>query len=403
MIRLYLPRLSTLIVAVCVSSCLSAFGRAKELDLFTVEKSNFVDTIPIEYRKGQILVPVSIDGKKFRFCLDTGTNCFVFNADRDIPHRPAGIKEVVSDVSNLSKEHDLARVDSLYMGNILIKNITGLLSQQPIFSCYNDGLIGFNLIDKGYTIKIDLQNNLLIVTDKRKFFNHEKGICFKYITKSGQPYFKTNISGGGMVYSLFDTGRPTLFEMNKKEVYDFFAKRNNSKGDSDFLSQVVWSGYGVSKIGANGVTPAEEHVFMNLRNLSIGKLTLSNVNIEVKNGFCAYGSKILEYGSLIINPYNHTFTFQPYNKSDRISIDGKTTNLLFVVENNKTVVGLVNPQSEAYTKGARVGDELIEMDSMSISDFCTFSDMVWKNKNNPYYSLKLLDKSGHIKEMTIKR
>lgn len=24
-----------------------------------------------------------------------------------------------------------------------------------------------------------------------------------------------------MVYSLFDTGRPTLFEMNKKEVYDF--------------------------------------------------------------------------------------------------------------------------------------------------------------------------------------
>lgn len=191
--------------------------------------------------------------------------------------------------------------------------------------------------------------------------------------------------------------------MNKKEVYDFFAKRNNSKGDSDFLSQVVWSGYGVSKIGANGVTPAEEHVFMNLRNLSIGKLTLSNVNIEVKNGFCAYGSKILEYGSLIINPYNHTFTFQPYNKSDRISIDGKTTNLLFVVENNKTVVGLVNPQSEAYMKGARVGDELIEIDSMSISDFCTFSDMVWKNKDNPYYSLKLLDKSGHIKEMTIKR
>ena len=54
-------------------------------------------------------------------------------------------------------------------------------------------------------------------------------------------------------------------------------------------------------------------------------------------------------------------------------------------------------------KGARVGDELIEIDSMSISDFCTFSDMVWKNKDNPYYSLKLLDKSGHIKEMTIKR
>ena len=66
--RLLILLLLTMIGAV-------AFGQLKRYDAdFVLSKKNYLTTIPIEIERGQIYLSVDINGKTFRFKLDTGAS-----------------------------------------------------------------------------------------------------------------------------------------------------------------------------------------------------------------------------------------------------------------------------------------------------------------------------------------
>ena len=73
------------------------------------------------------------------------------------------------------------------MGNLLIENYPMIVEDaMKDYLCSKfDGVVGFNLVGKGLSFKLDTKDSLLIVTDRKKFFSvEEKGQpCAKYRTE----------------------------------------------------------------------------------------------------------------------------------------------------------------------------------------------------------------------------
>ena len=74
----------TLILIATIATNGMAFGNEKDYLSFDVKEKNFVDTIPIVYRYGQILMPVTIEGRVYNFLLDTGAGLGLINLPTDI-------------------------------------------------------------------------------------------------------------------------------------------------------------------------------------------------------------------------------------------------------------------------------------------------------------------------------
>ena len=156
----------TLILIATIATNSMAFGNEKDYLSFDVKEKNFVDTIPIVYRYGQILMPVTIEGRAYNFLLDTGAGLGLINLPTDIKFNESQKSISFSDANSQSLVRKTVTLPELKIGNLTLRNYPCVISKTP-FSCANDGIIGFNLIRKGIIIKIDLRGGHIILTDKK--------------------------------------------------------------------------------------------------------------------------------------------------------------------------------------------------------------------------------------------
>ena len=79
------------------------------------------------------------------------------------------IKTAMAPIS-LSKKNF---ADTIKMGNLQIDNYPMIVEDaMKDYLCGRfDGVLGFNLIGKGLSFKLDTKDSLLIVTDRKKFFS----------------------------------------------------------------------------------------------------------------------------------------------------------------------------------------------------------------------------------------
>ena len=74
MVSISVIRLRYLLLLVGSALAFTAFAQSNNSTYidFTIDRKDFVDTIPINYRRGQIILAVAIDGETYNLCLDTG-------------------------------------------------------------------------------------------------------------------------------------------------------------------------------------------------------------------------------------------------------------------------------------------------------------------------------------------
>ena len=97
------------------------------------------------------------------------------------------------------------------MGNLQIENYPLMIVEDAmkIYLCGRfDGVLGFNLVGKGLSFKLDTKDSLLIVTDRKKFFSEEeKGQpSAKYRTKQAYRPLVIVDTPLGFIETVFDTG-----------------------------------------------------------------------------------------------------------------------------------------------------------------------------------------------------
>ena len=348
-------------------SCASQAQLARYRCDFTLSRSNFVDSIAIEWERGQVLLPVEIGGKTYRFLFDTGAAQAVVYADSPIDgYRPAGIIRS-QDATGATDTVQLVTLPPVTLGHLTLTFCQATIHRRPVAGRKIDGIVGFDLINRGLSAKIDVRRRLLILTDRKDFFRNEHGFSARYKLKCHVPYVKVSPTGRYEEFTLFDTGSRSLYGMSRQS---FDACR--AKIGAETNSLIEGRSLGRHAMGHFGSERLHEVFFLHLPCLSAFDHAFCDVHTLTTQGESHLGAALLDYGAVIVLPHKKRICFQPYNQQVQTTVGNQQLDIAFVPENGMPSVGLIWEQGEPYRLGFRQGDIITKIDDTPILSFTQF-------------------------------
>ena len=359
---------------------------------FKVSATNFVDSVTIEWQGGQVYVPVSINGIMHRFLFDTGSGQAVIYKDRPIDGcRPAG-RIIAVDAISRRDTVDMVELPPLTIGTITLTGCQATVQNRVIKRRDIDGIIGFDIISKGLNTKIDVQNKLLILTDKKDFFDEEEGYETRYKLNFHVPYILLNPFGRFRELTLFDTGSRQFYAINRQSYDKGMQSPKNMQGVT-----VEGRTTGSHAIGNYGSEPEGDVLFLNLDAMRWGDFLFSDVSTITTQGGSHLGAALLDYGAVVFNPKRRRVRFEPYNGTSHCSVNNKSMDIAFVSANGRPIAGVVRSGSEPYICGFRSGDAIIAIDGRPVNTFAEFTN--WSFLRGREYTFTVMGRDGSLREV----
>lgn len=391
---------------------------------FGLSAENFCDTISIDVEDDLILMPVQIDNKVYRFCLDTGSSQGMVYANSSIPALVPLGNIISRDANNHVDTVQVVQLPPFTLNSlntsqeITISGYVASLMPRHSISDKYDAIIGFDLFNRGLCAKIDKQRGLLILTDEKKFFRAEEkvGYTLRYKLKWFVPYLYVSPFVRHTDEALFDTGSPSLYTMSRESFDEHLASdlANLHKNlGADIERQVEGRAEGHLSLGGFGLEKKDEVVFLHLDRLKWGDFAFTDLHTITTQGASKIGAQLLDFGSVIINPFRKHLTFQPYpsevpssgatgafrattDASDSlptgegwggasslptegsqggassVRVGNKQFSVAFVPYKGQATVGLIWEGSPPYKAGMRQGDIILQIDQRPIATFADF-------------------------------
>lgn len=340
-----------------------SFSQEVNFDSGKIKQKKYFEEIEIEMEHGHIIVPVTINNKKYRFLLDTGApNLISKKLFNELNLK--NTKEInILDSSNLTQKMEQTIVPKLQIGNLEFENQTALvfdIQNHDIFKCYNiDGFIGSNLL-KNSIIKISTINNKIILTDQIKLLNIKtKPSKLELISPQKSPFIKLNLKGNNNInatdFVLIDTGMCGFYDISNRGY--------NILKESSIFHEVS-SSEGVISMGINGIDKPSNQKLLYLKELKINNSILKNIMVETTNdNNSRIGIDFLKYGDLTIDFKNEKVYFESENI---ITLNSKVSRLNPIIIDKKLVVGIV--WDNELKKNIDYGDEIISINSILLKD-----------------------------------
>lgn len=380
--------LNKLILLVLISS--NIYSQNIDLNIGNIKSKKYYDEISFEFIKDKIIVPISIQGKEYRFLLDTGAPNII-STEIDNLINPKLIQIIpVSDASGNKENLKVVSVKNLMLGSIEFMNTATLvydLNSNPIFKCFKiDGFIGSNMLRKSI-IQIDSKKQKLTLTNSQKklSLNKEESIKIKLIGNQSSPYIWINLKGvdDGREHVLIDTGMDGIYDISKRN-YEIFKKRK--------IFNVTGKSHGASSLSLFGDVPMNEHYKLVLPSLKLVDTQFENVVAHTTNDDNSrIGAELLRYGVMTIDFKHKRFYFKP-NARERnlMSSDFGFTRTL---KDGKLIVGFV--WDEELKNKISYGDEILEINDKSVN-ICNLITKYIINKNDERLKMKIKPIKGEI-------
>ena len=373
------------------SSSLSAQQLHRYNPNFGLSAENFCDTISIDVEDDLILVPVQIDNKVYRFCLDTGSSQGMVYANSNIPDLVPLGNIISRDANNHVDTVQVIQLPPFTLptnsSQLTVSGYVASLMPRHSISDKYDAIIGFDLFNRGICAKIDKQRGLLILTDEKKLFRAEEkvGYTLRYKLKWFVPYLYVSPFVRHTDEALFDTGAPLFYTMSRESFDSHLASdlANLHKNlGAGIERQVEGRAEGHLTLGGFGLEKKDEVVFLHLDRLKWGDFAFTDLHTITTQGASKIGAKLLDFGTVIINPFRKHITFQPYPNEVPSSEEGsgvssahvgnKQFSVAFVPYKGQAVVGLIWEGSPPYKAGMRQGDVILQIDQRPITSFADF-------------------------------
>lgn len=360
---------------------------------FTLSQKDFVDTIPILVKDEQIYIPVTINGRQHLMNFDTGSSQGVAYEGVSWPYgEPIG-KVDSRDANGKRDTIEVVRFPDFNMGSLTISNYKGSLLQRMDGNYTDEGIIGFDLLNKGLLMKIDMRAKHLIVTDRPKFFDHESGYIVKYKLRRFVPFININTFLSHQEPVMLDLGAQDLFSMNKQNF-----DRERFK-DARVAQLVEETTTGQSAIGNFGAEKENLIFYLHFPKISWGKLSLLDVHAMTTQGDSKIGAQLLQYGTLTIDGRRKKLKFMPFNTSDSILINNTLDDITYVPLHGRAVVGTIRHTSKQYKNGFRQGDIILKINGDSIDSFADFQNYHFVKDYKYVFTLRSL--RGFNKEVIV--
>ena len=333
---------------------------------FTVSKKNFVDSIPIEFHNGRIILKAYSGDREYRFLLDTGSSQGVIYENSMFNYVRKRGTITSHDANGTSHKIMTVEYPRFRIGSLVIEGYCGSLLPRQSNSDSHDAIIGFDIINKGLLAKIDIASGMLILTDNRRFFDREVGYVMKYRLLRWVPNVKLSPFPNCTDEARFDTGSRRLYEMSNRSCTTF------SKVIYEFGSQIEGITHGSRTIASFGKEDHAQMAFLHLDRVMMGGFSFTDYHTITTQGNSRIGSELLNYGSVIINPFRKEITFCPYKDEGYYEVCNKQMDIAFVPMNGKASVGIIWEGSRHFRNGFRQGDVILSINGAPIDTFDLF-------------------------------
>lgn len=362
---------------------------------FGLSASDFCDTIRLDLVDERLVLTVEMDGQRRRLLLDTGSGQGVIYRGGAIQGEQELGNVVVADGNNRRDTVQVVTMPPFRMGRLEVSDYVATVMPRPVGNSQFDGIIGFDLFNRGLLGKIDTQSRTLILTDRRKFFDAEPGYEARYRLNWFVPYVMVSPFIRHNDEALFDTGSKPLYTMNK-QAFDRHVYKS-----SQVEAQVEGRSEGQLSIGLLGAEQHDEVVFLHMDRLDWGGFAFRDLRAITTQGASRVGAQMLQYGSVVINPFKKRIKFQPFCGEDSVTVANRHTNVAFVPVDGRPTVGLIWHESDAYRQGLRQGDQILAIDDKPVPTFADFVRFHFVKGQKHHFRLR--DREGNIKELDIER
>jgi hypothetical protein len=360
----------------------------------------------ITINKGLITVPVEIGGQIRPMILDTGAGMSVWTAEGTEEALVQSGTHTVWDAHGNTQELAELRFQSVRIGHVAMNDYPMLDGRESGFTqvaCGRYyGLFSCNLIDKGISFKIDTKDSLLVITDRKDHFKDERHFpSAKFRTWGlGRPYIVVRTPMGNLNV-LFDSGaQRTWFDINQ-EYWDEWSQRpGHRKRIERFLDSTP--GATSSVVGLFGMEDKTvSRAVFHFPALRFGTLTVTDLEASTAGGNSLIGSGFLENASVILDAHRKRLYFLPHDGGDTLKAGNRSTRGLSVrpsadKEAPYPLQVTVREGKEAWRKGVRTGDYILEYNGVPIRDICTYILLKKQDKDSAY---KFVSPDGTVKEV----
>ena len=352
-------------------------------------KKDFADTIKIKVLDGAVIVPVEIEGQTRNLLFDTGSPLGLWQGQKEVWMRQLLADSLLFGDSNKNRRHKtIYQIPTMKMGNLQIENYPLIVEDaMKDYLCGRfDGVLGFNLVGKGLSFKLDTKDSLLIVTDRKKFFSaEEKGQPgAKYRTKQAYRPLVTVDTPLGFIETVFDTGALNgWFDLPQAYLDRWFKKSTKKRKVLDDLTLQTDTTIKASA-GLYGLsTDTLVGRLLHFPTIEIGELPVNDLYVTTAYKTMRIGSALLKHASLIIDAPRKRFVFLPHNNQEIRVGNSEAGSISFIPSESGDTLGVlkavVRKGSTVYQKGIRTGDYLREVNGIPIKDLCTYMLMERKD------------------------
>jgi len=377
-----------------------SFGQNIDFSKGSAATNQYYSEISFEFIKGKIIIPVTIEGKIYKFLLDTGApNLITTNLKQIIEHKE-GNSMTIKDANSNRSSMDVVNIPSLTIGNIKFNNQTALVypsDNNLIFDCFQvDGFIGSNLL-RNSIIKFQLKEKKIIITNNIRKVNPNKKFKsdLKIVGAQKSPYIQIKIKGDRNASEslLFDTGMDGFYDLCLNH-YKFFVEQNALSAHSEGKGSIGMSLFGNAKASIQYRLKIPEIQFTNALFKNVITETTDDSNSKI-------GAKLLEYGNVIVDFKHKDFYFEPFKTE--MDLDEKLLGFSPTIIDNKVVVGIV--WDEALEDTLKFGDEIVSVNGHNFSqkDICELLTNKSPFEKEDNFEIQIRNSEGKIKTLNINK
>lgn len=389
----------SIVVFVISVLCLPlVWGQVKSLNIGKVASKNYLSVIKFEMMGDKLIVPVTINGKRYRFLFDTGAPTII-SKELDSLLQPKQLGRLnTSDATGKRSRLKVVALESLYFGDVEFIGTASLvydLNESPIFQCWDiDGFIGSNMLRKSI-IQIDSQTKTMILTNNRKnlVLDKKQSTKLRLTQNQSNPYVWIQLKGKESAREelLIDMGADDLYDLSKSHLKPLSEKD---------IFEIKAKAEGASSVSLFGDAPVNTQYQVLLPKLVVNGYEIKNVVAETtSDNNSRIGASLLRYGKITLDYKGKRFYFQPHSKpfpKVRYEFGFSSTYL-----NGKLSVGFV--WKEELKSKLSYGDEILAINGveMNAGNLCDLVADRIDSRSNKVLNLTVKNSKGEIQDLRL--
>ena len=338
-----------------------------------IQTEQFLETVDFDYVNHWIIVKVKIEGsdKEYPFFFDTGSPTILSDSllkDLTKANYKLFSSNNKKDPSN-AFHNNLYILNGLSIGNVNFSDIGAMNfdnDKWEMLNCVSAyGIIGCNIL-KSCCFQIDYANKKIIITDNLKLLpNYDKIKWVNYRTdKQETPILPARLNDSITIDLFFDTGSSGGVTLYSPKLHNLIKKTDPDRVAEMTLLPTLYIRGETAEMYRSIRYRAPNLLFLSTENCENVEITINDT--PEKNFTGIVGNRYLKDYNITLDYKNKRIGYVPEKQIS--SNERNTFGFNYFARQSKLYVSAVYENSEAKEMGLCVGDEIISINTTSISE-----------------------------------